>query len=180
MAFDLSDYEPVASRVSRFYDAHPDGRIITDLVHYLSDVAVFKAEIWIGDVLVSTGWEEEVRNSSHINKTSHLANAETGAVGRGLANYNLAGSDPSKRPSREEMGKVQRMTDSGNGTITESSNLASEKQQNMIRAVCKSMGKVPPHNLQAMTKREASAYIDTLKSTGEQPAPSYDSSEEPF
>jgi hypothetical protein len=40
----------------------------------------------------------------------------------------------------------------------------------MIRAVCKSMGKVPPHNLQAMTKREASAYIDTLKN-GEQPAP---------
>lgn len=180
MAFDLDSYEPVASRVSRFYEAHPDGRIITDLVHYLSDVAVFKAEIWVGDVLVSTGWEEEVRNSSHINKTSHLANAETGAVGRGLANYNLAGSDPSKRPSREEMGKVQRMTDSGNGTITESSNLASEKQQNMIRAVCKSMGKVPPHNLQAMTKREASAYIDTLKSSGEQPAPSYDSPEEPF
>lgn len=179
-SFNLDDYEPVASRVSRFYEAHPDGRIITDLVHYLSDVAVFKAEIWVGEVLVSTGWEEEVRNSSHINKTSHLANAETGAVGRGLANYNLAGSDPSKRPSREEMGKVQRMTDSGNGTITESSNLASEKQQNMIRAVCKSMGKVPPHNLQAMTKREASAYIDTLKSSGEQPAPSYDSPEEPF
>ena len=179
MAFNLDDYEPVASRVSRFYEAHPDGRIITDLVHYLSDVAVFKAEIWVGDVLVSTGWEEEVRNSSHINKSSHLANAETGAVGRGLANYNLAGSDPSKRPSREEMGKVMRMTESGNGTITEPSNLASDKQQNMIRAVCKSMGKVPPHNLQAMTKREASAYIDTLKS-GEQPAPTYDSPEEPF
>jgi hypothetical protein len=41
------------------------------------------------------------------------------------------------------------------------------------------MGKVPPHNLQAMTKREASAYIDTLKG-GEQPAPTYDSPEEPF
>ena len=177
MAFNLDDYEPVASRVSRFYEAHPDGRIITDLVHYLSDVAVFKAEIWIGDVLVSTGWEEEVRNSSHINKTSHLANAETGAVGRGLANYNLAGSDPSKRPSREEMGKVVRMQ--GDTQITEQSNLASDKQQNMIRAVCKSMGKVPPANLQAMTKREASAYIDTLKS-GEQPTPQYDTPEEPF
>jgi hypothetical protein len=179
MAFNLEDYEPVASRISKFYDAHPEGRIITDLVHYLSDVAVFKAEIWIGDVLVSTGWEEEVRNSSHINKTSHLANAETGAVGRGLANYNLAGSDPSKRPSREEMGKVQRMTESGNGTITESSNLATEKQQNMIRAVCKSMGKVPPHNLQSFTKQDASKYIDSLKA-GEQPAPQYDSPEEPF
>jgi hypothetical protein len=108
MAFNLDDYEPVASRISKFYDAHPDGRIITDLVHYMSDVAVFKAEIWIGDLLVSTGWEEEIRNSSHINKSSHLANAETGAVGRGLANYNLAGSDPTKRPSREEMGKAQR------------------------------------------------------------------------
>ena len=109
MGFNLDDYEPVASRIGKFYSAHPEGRIITELVHYLSDIAVFKAEIWIGDVLVSTGWEEEVRNSSHINKSSHLANAETGAVGRGLANYNLAGSDPSKRPSREEMGKVVRM-----------------------------------------------------------------------
>jgi len=177
MGFNLDDYEPVASRISKFYDAHPEGRIITDLVHYLSDVAVFKAEIWIGDVLVSTGWEEEVRNSSHINKTSHLANAETGAVGRGLANYNLAGSDPSKRPSREEMGKVQRMQ--GDTQITENSNLASEKQQNMIRAVCKSMGKIPPANLQSFSKREASAYIDSLKA-GETPAPSYDSPEEPF
>ena len=177
VGFNLDDYEPVASRIGKFYSAHPEGRIITELVHYLSDIAVFKAEIWIGDVLVSTGWEEEVRNSSHINKSSHLANAETGAVGRGLANYNLAGSDPSKRPSREEMGKVQRMQ--GDTTVTEFSNLASDKQQNMIRAVCKSMGKVPPHNLQAMSKREASAYIDTLKN-GEQAAPQYDTPEEPF
>jgi hypothetical protein len=75
------------------------------------------------------------------------------------------------------MGKVVRMQ--GDTQITEPSNLASDKQQNMIRAVCKSMGKVPPANLQGMTKREASAYIDTLKS-GEQPAPQYDTPEEPF
>jgi hypothetical protein len=41
------------------------------------------------------------------------------------------------------------------------------------------MGKVPPHNLQAMTKREASAYIDALKAN-ESPAPQYDTPEEPF
>jgi len=179
MAFNLDDYEPVASRLDRFLKAHPEARIITDLVHYVGDFAVFKAELWLNGEIIATGWEEEVRNSSHINKTSHLANAETGALGRALANAGLSGSDFTKRPSREEMSKVQRMTESGNGTITESSNLASEKQQNMIRAVCKSMGRVPPHNLQAMTKREASAYIDTLKS-GEQPAPTYDSPEEPF
>ena len=179
MAFNLDDYEPVASRLDRFLKAHPDARVITDLVHYLADVAVFKCELWLEGEIIATGWAEEVRGQGNVNKTSHLENCETGAVGRALANAGLSGSDFAKRPSREEMGKVQRMTESGNGTITESSNLASEKQQNMIRAVCKSMGKVPPHNLQAMTKREASAYIDTLKA-GEQPAPTYDSPEEPF
>jgi len=179
MGFDLSDYEPVASRLDRFLKAHPDARVITDLVHYSGDFAVFKAELWLNGEIIATGWEEEVRNSSHINKTSHLANAETGALGRALANAGLSGSDYKKRPSREEMQKVERMSPSGDVTITENSNLASEKQQNMIRAVCKSMGKVPPHNLQAMSKREASAYINSLKA-GEQPAPTYDSPEEPF
>ena len=179
MGFNLDDYEPVASRLDRFLKAHPDARVITDLVHYLADVAVFKAELWLNGEIIATGWAEEIRGQGNVNKTSHLENCETGAVGRALANAGLSGSDFAKRPSREEMSKVQRMTESGNGTITESSNLASEKQQNMIRAVCKSMGKVPPHNLQAMTKKEASAYIDMLKA-GEQPAPTYDSPEEPF
>ena len=179
MAFNLDDYEPVASRLDRFLKAHPNARVITDLVHYLSDIAVFKAELWLDGEIIATGWAEEIRGQGNVNKTSHLENCETGAVGRALANAGLSGSDFTKRPSREEMQKVQRMTESGNGTITESSNLASEKQQNMIRAVCKSMGKVPPHNLQAMTKREASAYIDSLKA-GEQPAPTYESPEEPF
>ena len=179
MGFDLSDYEPVASRLDRFLKAHPDARVITDLVHYLSDIAVFKCELWLEGEIIATGWAEEIRGQGNVNKTSHLENCETGAVGRALANAGLSGSDFTKRPSREEMGKVQRMTESGGGTITENSNLASEKQQNMIRAVCKSMGKVPPHNLQSFSKREASAYIDSLKN-GEQPAPTYDSPEEPF
>ena len=67
----------------------------------------------------------------------------------------------------------------GDTTVTENSNLATEKQQNMIRAVCKSLSRLPPSNLQAMTKKEASAYIDSLKA-GETPAPTYDTPEEPF
>ena len=178
MAFNLDDYEPVASRLDRFLKAHPDARVITDLVHYLSDVAVFKAELWIDGEIIATGWAEEIRGqNSAVNKTSHLENCETGAVGRALANAGLSGSDFAKRPSREEMGKVQRMQ--GDTSITENGNLATEKQQNMIRAVCKSMGKVPPHNLQSFTKFDASKYIDSLKN-GEQPAPTYDTPEEPF
>ena len=177
MAFDLSDYEPVASRLDRFLKAHPDARVITDLVHYLSDIAVFKAELWLDGEIIATGWAEEIRGQGNVNKTSHLENCETGAVGRALANAGLSGSDFTKRPSREEMGKVVRMQ--GETTITENSNMASEKQMNMIRAVCKSRGMVPPHNLQSFSKKDASAYIDSLKN-GEQPAPTYDTIEEPF
>jgi len=177
VAFNLDDYEPVASRLDRFLKAHPDARVITDLVHYLSDIAVFKCELWLNDEIIATGWAEEIRGQGNVNKTSHLENCETGAVGRALANAGMSGSDINKRPSREEMGKVQRMQ--GDTTVTEFSNLASDKQQNMIRAVCKSMGRTVPSNLQAMTKREASAYIDSLKA-GESPAPTYDAPEEPF
>jgi hypothetical protein len=177
VAFNLDDYEPVASRLDRFLKTHPDARVITDLVHYLSDVAVFKCELWLNGEIIATGWAEEIRGQGVL-KTSHLEVCETSSVGRALANAGLAGSDYTKRPSREEMGKVQRMQ--GDTTVTELAGLATDKQQNMIRALCKSMGKVlPPHNLQAMTKREASAYIDSLKA-GEQPAPTYDSPEEPF
>jgi hypothetical protein len=179
VAFNLDDYEPVASRLDRFLKAHPDARVITDLVHYLSDIAVFKAELWLDGEIIATGWAEEIRGQGNVNKTSHLENCETGAVGRALANAGLSGSDFTKRPSREEMGKVVRMSDSGNGTITEPSNLASDKQLNMIRAVCKSMGRTVPSGIQGWTKREASQFIDTLKS-GEQSAPTYDAPEEPF
>jgi hypothetical protein len=177
VAFNLDDYEPVASRLDRFLKAHPEARVITDLVHYLSDVAVFKAELWIDGEIIATGWAEEIRGQGNVNKTSHLENCETGAVGRALANAGLSGSDFAKRPSREEMGKVQRMQ--GDTSVTENGNLATEKQQNMIRAVCKSKGMVPPHNLQSFSRRDASNYIDSLKN-GEQPAPTYDTPEEPF
>jgi hypothetical protein len=140
---------------------------------------VFKCELWLNDEIIATGWAEEIRGQGNVNKTSHLENCETGAVGRALANAGLSGSDFTKRPSREEMGKVQRMTESGNGTITEPSNLASDKQLNMIRAVCKSMGRTVPSGIQGWTKREASQFIDTLKS-GDTPAPQYDTPEEPF
>jgi hypothetical protein len=181
VAFNLDDYEPVASRLDRWISScHLRGtqpKVVTDLVHYLSDKCVFSASLYENDVLIATGWAEEVRGEGHINKSSHLENCETGAVGRALANAGLSGSDFTKRPSREEMGKVQRMQ--GDTTVTENSNLATEKQQNMIRAVCKSMGKIPPHNLQSFTKSDASKYIDALKAN-ETPAPTYDSPEEPF
>jgi len=162
----IEDYEPVASRLARFWEKHPEGRVITKLITFEGDRVIVQADIYVDreDVRpIATDFSEELRGSNNVNKFSHVENACTSAIGRALADCDFASStDWTKRPSREEMSKVERM--SGDTRITEQSNLASEKQQNMIRAVCKSMGKVPPANLQGMSKREASAYIDTLKS----------------
>ena len=165
----IEDYEPVQSRFSRFIEwAETREQFFSVISQLLSlpgdDICVMKTTILCDGVVVATGHAEEIRNQGNVNKTSSLENCETSSLGRCLSNFpmhNFCGTSLDKRPSREEMQKVERM--SGETRITESSNLASDKQQNMIRAVCKSMGKVPPANLQGMTKREASAYIDTLK-----------------
>lgn len=111
MAFDLSQYEPVAARHARWLEAHPQGRTITHMVSVPgADVCVIRAELWLDDVCIATGYAEEVRGAGNVNRTSHVENCETSAVGRALANAGMAGSDVSKRPSREEMSKVQNAT----------------------------------------------------------------------
>jgi len=180
MGFNLDEYTPVSERIKQFWIDHPNGAIHSELVFDDGKRCVVKTVLWLdkNDAQpTTTDYAEETLTDRGVNATSRIENCCTSSQGRVLAAAGYLGADWSKKPSREEMQKVIRM--SGDTQITENSNLASEKQQNMIRAVCKSMGKVPPANLQAMTKREASAYIDTLKS-GEQPAPIYNSPEEPF
>ena len=108
MGFNLDDYEPVAARHSRWLAQHPNGRTITHMVSIPgADICVIRAELWLEDVCIATGYAEEVRGAGNVNRTSHVENCETSAVGRALANAGMAGSDVSKRPSREEMTKVQ-------------------------------------------------------------------------
>jgi len=183
VGFNLDDYEPVAARLDRWLKDHPDGRVITDLVHYLSDVAVFKAELWLDGEIIATGWAEEVRGQGNVNRTSHVENCETGAVGRALANAGYAGSDVSKRPSREEMGKVQRMSQGTDKRIpevriTQPDGIASEKQINYIKSLLKAAGHLRPANLDSITKGEASAMVDALKAGTYEPP--VNSGEEPF
>ena len=109
MGFNLEDYEPVAVRHSRWLEQHPNGRTITHMVSTPgADVCVIRAELWLEDVCIATGYAEEVRGAGNVNRTSHVENCETSAVGRALANAGMAGTDVNKRPSREEMSKVQR------------------------------------------------------------------------
>jgi hypothetical protein len=108
MGFNLDDYEPVAVRHSRWLAQHPNGRTITHMVSQPgADICVIRAELWLEDVCIATGYAEEVRGAGNVNRTSHVENCETSAVGRALANAGMAGTDVNKRPSREEMAKVQ-------------------------------------------------------------------------
>lgn len=69
----------------------------------------------------------------------------------------------------------------GSITVTQPANQISDKQANMIRALCKSAGRTVPANLGAMTKSQASGFIDRLKA-GEEPQTETpaDDIEEPF
>ena len=170
----IEDYEPVASRLARFWEKHPEGRVITKLLTFEGDRVIVQADIYFDredDRPVATDFAEEIRGSNNVNKTSFIENACTSAIGRALSDCDFASADWTKRPSREEMQKVERMTSrpTESGSITEPSNLASDKQLNMIRAVCKSIGRTVPSGIQGWTKKEASAFIDTIKSNP--PAP---------
>ncbi len=109
MGFNLDDYEPVALRLDRWLKQNPKGIVKTDLLSEPgADVCVFRAELWLDGQCISVGHAEEVRNSNMINKTSSMEVCETSAIGRALANAGMAGSDMTKRPSREEMAKSER------------------------------------------------------------------------
>jgi len=111
MGFDLSQYETVAERQARWWADHDTGRILTKIVHADERTVCVRAELYRDandERPYATGYAEEVRGSSNVNTTSALENCETSAIGRALAAAGLAGSDPAKRPSREEMQKVER------------------------------------------------------------------------
>lgn len=111
MGFNLENYETVEDRLIRFWADHPNGRVSTLMVHYDDNKVVFRAEVYFDAADTTpkaTGYAEEVRGASPVNKTSHVENAETSAIGRGLANCNYA--PRGARPSREEMAKVERQS----------------------------------------------------------------------
>jgi hypothetical protein len=190
MAFDLDSYEPVASRIQRFYEAYPNGAIHCEIVHDDGKRVMVKATVWrdINDPQPSAvDFAEEHLSDRGVNATSRTENACTSATGRAIsiAAHGLGPSDWTKKPSREEMGKVQRMTtttSAGSDVVTERpANAPSDKQLWLVKKLHKDSGKLPPQNLGSMDKYEVSRLIEALKGGEEIPPPSdHDAPEEPF
>lgn len=88
------EYSTVALRVKEFREKYKqDFSIITELVDRDEQTVVMKASISQGDIVVATGYAEERRDASMINKTSALENCETSAIGRALAAFGMAGTE---------------------------------------------------------------------------------------
>jgi len=96
------EYETVASRVQRFREKYVGGdnklpilAIETEIIDRTAEDVVVKATIkTVHDgLIIATGFAEERRASSSINRTSALENAETSAIGRALANFGMAGTE---------------------------------------------------------------------------------------
>ena len=113
--FSLDSYELVVDRIKRFYEMHPDGRIITEDYTTDNDRAALmwrvKATIFLnaGDQALglpkSTGHAFEIDGVGMSQKTAALETCESSAIGRALYAMGLSGQ---KAPSREEMEKAQR------------------------------------------------------------------------
>ena len=88
------NYKTVALRVNEFHKEKTENmRINTELVFHDDVRVVMKALVYDSDVVVGTGYGEEFRDSSKINKTSAMENAETSAIGRALACIGLGGEE---------------------------------------------------------------------------------------
>ena len=170
MSFNPADYAEVAERLPLFWKDCPRGRIITEIIVDDGTRIVMRADLYadIADAVpTTTGFAEEVRGSSMVNKTSAIENCETSAIGRALANYQYQGSK--KRASLEEMVKVYRQGEQPQTTT----NAAPERTQTIG-----SSGEPPTPKQLAMlraknyegpmpdTKREASQLIDRLMRGG--------------
>lgn len=105
--FNPDEYIGVNDRIEKFYEKYPDGSLQTEIVSNANGEVIIKAYAYRNseDKHPTTGHAMEKEGSSFINKTSHIENCETSAVGRALA---MMGFEIKKSvASREEVANAR-------------------------------------------------------------------------
>lgn len=174
--FDPQSYIDVAERIRRFYERHPEGRIVTTLETWGEQGIIFRAAVYRDraqpvDAPDATGWAHEVPGDGMVNQTNPVENCETSAIGRALANLGFPVKQGEPRPSREEMESAERRRQ--NGAAQGGERLATENQMRRIDKLVMER-QVPTDRLERLQERvakgppltfaEASATIDWLSS----------------
>ena len=125
--FNLNDYQTVQDRIDLFWKLWPKGRFDLDIVHMDSTQVVIRARVWIDkydDDPVAVDFAEERVSQTGVNKTSFVENCATSALGRAISQLGGELSPKGKKPSREEMEKVQR-AETGSNWVAQASTLGS-------------------------------------------------------
>lgn len=187
----LDDYVSVAERIERFYEKHPTGRIIPEIIshNYELGIVVMKASVYrnLDDAEPSAvGHAIETSTSGYVNKQGfHLENCETSAVGRALAMLGLevkrgiASREEMRRSERAERNRPQAVQSEAATPASKSaraktmSELVTPKQLVAIRSIanaakvnaedeCARLYGCKPNELSLKTASEFIAYLKTL------------------
>lgn len=120
------EYVEVNERIKFFRESgnYPGWSLSSEIVHLDADSCVIRAEIrddqW---VLRATGFAQEDKSSSYINKTSYVENCETSAWGRALANLGI-GIDTSIASSNEVEIAIAKQKQTGNKPVNQATKTA--------------------------------------------------------
>jgi hypothetical protein len=124
MAFNLNDYETVEERITKFWKDYPDGRIETELLEAGSNRFIVEARIFRTEAdakpYATDMAAESFKSDSSVAEFA-LERCSTSAIGRALATGGFA---TKKRASREEMAKVNRVTNEERSAVIANAPLA--------------------------------------------------------
>jgi hypothetical protein len=109
--FDLSSYQTVQERIDLFRKTFSEGRIVNKIVHIDEKSIIVECSIYLNatdEHPTGVDLAHEVKDASPVNRTSWVENCATSSTGRAISLLGGPFSPKGKRPSREEMAKVDR------------------------------------------------------------------------
>lgn len=133
-------YVEVNERIKffRLEEKYNGWSLSTEVVHLDENSCVIRATICNSDgMVIATGFAQEDKSSSYINKTSYVENCETSAWGRALANLGI-GIDTSIASSNEVAIAIAKQNSKPQAQATTTpalKALTDDIKDNMIKAV---------------------------------------------
>ena len=134
------EYVEVNERIKyfRLADDYKGWSLSSEMVHFDENQCVMRATITDANGMVmATGFAQEDKSSSYINKTSYVENCETSAWGRALANLGI-GIDTSIASSNEVSMAIAKQNSTAKAPAKETialKTLTDEVKARMIEAV---------------------------------------------
>lgn len=111
--FNLNEYQTVQERIDLLRRNHPTARTTIEILHHTENEIIVRANVFLyldDDRPTCSDIAHEIKSAKGVNATSHVENAATSSLGRAISQLGGEYSPKGKKPSREEMEKVQRMT----------------------------------------------------------------------